>query len=267
MTTLEHITLGDMVEIWNRCWQGYYYDMVYTQEHMKFWLDLGQVVLADSVAIYTQNQIVGFSLLAISGDEGWIAGTCIAPDYRGRGFFTPLMRSQLDLAARLGLKRIYLEVLTQNYAQKVYLSVGFKRIRQLQIFRTGSEIKFPPGLAKVSSCEQVSLSQYFAKRKLTSFNPAWQRRQSYLERYGNLTALINSEGTAGILLSPKKNAPLLDIWSSTAIGAEEIISTAFHLRSQGFSLINQPEDWIVAVLRANGMRPNAQQYEMCFKLA
>ncbi|WP_407308811.1 GNAT family N-acetyltransferase [Desulfosporosinus sp. SB140] len=264
--TLENVNIDDLVEIWNRCWQGYYYDMAYTREHMRFWLELGQVVLANSLAICTQNQIVGFALLAVSNDEGWIAGTCIDPNYRGKGLFAPLMRSQLDLAARSGLKKVYLEVLTQNHAQKVYQTVGFTNIRQLQIFRIGAEMNISAQLTKTSPIKQVLLPEYFENRKRASFNPAWQRRQGYLERYGKTTALINSEGTAGILISPKKNAPLLDVWGSTAIGAEEIISIAFHIRSQGFSLINQPEDWIVAVLRVKGIKPNAQQYEMCIEL-
>lgn len=267
LTTLEHIKLDQMVEIWNRCWQGYYYDMAYTTEHMKFWLELGQVVLSNSIAICFQNQVVGFALLAVNKFEGWIAGTCIDPRYRGKGFFTPLMRSQLELAARIGLRRVYLEVLVQNHAQKVYQSVGFARVRQLHVYRTTSGIEVPTQLNKISPFKYIPLTEYFENRKNAFFNPAWQRRRSYLERYRNVMAFINAAGTAGILIARKKNAPLLDVWGTTAAGAEEIISTVLKFRNQGFSLINQPEDWIVAVLRANGIQPDAQQYEMSIDLA
>jgi ribosomal protein S18 acetylase RimI-like enzyme len=264
VTTLEHIQLDQMVETWNRCWQGYYYDMAYTFEHMKFWLELGQVNLQNSVAIYAQDQVIGFALLAINNSEGWIAGTCIDPKYRGRGLFAPLMRSQLETAEHIGLKRVFLEVLVQNYAQIVYKSVGFVPIRQLQTYRTNSNI--PVQLSKLNTFKQIDLPRYFESRKQAFFNPAWQRRPSYLERYGNTAAFVNSSGTAGILVAKKRNAPLLDIWSGTASGAEEIISMVLRFRKEGFSLINQPEDWIVSVLQENGIYPNASQYEMCIEL-
>lgn len=267
LTTLEHIKLDEMVEVWNRCWQGYYYDMAYSIEHMKFWLELGQVVLPNSIAICSKNQVVGFALLAVNNFEGWIAGTCIDPRYRGKGLFAPLMRSQLELAARIGLRRVNLEVLIQNHAQKVYQSVGFARVRQLHVYRTTSGTEVSAQNTKIRPFKHIPVTEYFENRENAFFNPAWQRRRSYLERYKNVMAFINSASTAGILISRKKNAPILDVWSATAAGAEEIISKVLNFRNQGFSLINQPEDWIVAALRVNGIQSYAQQYEMCIDLA
>src|SRR5665647_2924329 len=135
VAALIHINLSEMTEIWNRCWRGYYYDMSYTPEHMRVWLDLSQVSLQHSMAIFVEDQIAGFALLSLDGPDGWIAGACIDPDYRRKGLFTVLMRIELDVARRVGLKRVYLEVLEQNHAHKAYQSVGFMRIRQLNIYR------------------------------------------------------------------------------------------------------------------------------------
>lgn len=146
-----HININDMTEIWNRCWRGYYYDMTYTPEHMRGWLELSQVSLQHSMAIFVDEHIVGFVLLSIDATDGWIAGTCIDPEYRRKGLFTALMRIELDVARHAGLKRVYLEVLEQNPARKVYQSVGFAHLRQLSIYRKIEGMEFLEGecIAKV----------------------------------------------------------------------------------------------------------------------
>lgn len=265
--TLGNISLEALTDIWNRCWQGYYYDMTYTPEHLKLWLHLTQVSLQHSIAIIVEDKIAGFALLSMDGIDGWIAGACIDPDYRRRGLFTPLMSSQLNTATSVGLKRVYLEVLEQNHALKVYQSVGFTRVRQLNIFRRQNRTNSPSN-RKDEACTLVTVSaeQYFRNRRSAFFNPAWQRRERYLKRYGHSLAVMNLTGTAGALFAGDNNAPCLDAWSATEAGAIEVISLVLGRPSSSFSLTNQPEDWIVACLRAYGINPSAKQLEMCTEL-
>jgi len=265
--TLEHISLGELTDIWNRCWHGYYYDMTYTPEHIRVWLRLSQVSLQHSIAIMVEDQIAGFALLSLHENDGWIAGACIDPNYRRKGLFTPLMHSQLNAASCLGLKRVYLEVLEQNHAHKVYQSVGFTRVRQLNIYRTQHGINSPLfRKVKALSLDTVPPEQYFENRRHAFFNPAWQRREGYLKRYGHTVAVMNLAGTAGALFVGDKNAPCLDAWSATEVGAEEVISSILGRSNIAFSLTNQPEDWIVAFLSAYGILPSAKQFEMCIEL-
>lgn len=265
--TLKHISLEELTNIWNRCWRGYYYDMTYTPEHIRGWLHLSQVSLQHSIAITVEDQVVGFALLSVDGIDGWIAGACIDPDYRRKGLFTPLMHSLLNSAASVGLKRVYLEVLEQNHALKVYQSVGFKRMRQLNIYRVQSRINsFSDRKVEVRSLETVPIEQYFENRRRAFFNPAWQRRERYLNRYGHPIAVMNMAGTAGALFAGDENSPCLDAWSATEAGAEEMISSVLGRSRASFSLTNQPEDWIVASLSAFGINPSAKQFEMCTEL-
>lgn len=265
--TLEHFSLEELTDIWNRCWRGYYYDMTYTPEHIRVWLHLSQVSLQHSIAIMVEDQVAGFALLSVDGIDGWIAGTCIDPDYRRKGLFTPLMHSQLNSANCIGLKRVYLEVLEKNHALKVYQAVGFTRVRQLNIYRTQNKIN-SPSARKVEALplETVPVEQYFENRRRAFFNPAWQRREGYLKRYGHSIAVMNLAGTAGALFAGDKNAPCLDAWSATEAGAEEVISSVLGRSNISFSLTNQPEDWIVACLSAYGINPSAKQFEMCTEL-
>jgi ribosomal protein S18 acetylase RimI-like enzyme len=265
--TLKSISLEELVDIWNRCWRGYYYDMTYTFKQIRVWLQLSQVSLQHSIAIVADDQVVGFALLSVDRCDGWIAGACINPVYRRKGLFTPLMSSQLNLAANVGLKRVYLEVLEQNHALKVYQSVGFRQMRQLNIYRTPSWINSSSARAfEACSLETVPAEQYFENRRRAFFNPAWQRREEYLKRYGPCSAVMNLAGSAGALFVGDTNAPCLDVWSANEAGAEDVISLVIGRSNVSFSLTNQPEDWIVALLSACGIKPCAKQYEMCIEL-
>lgn len=263
VAALIHLTLNEMTEIWNCCWRGYYYDMSYTPEHMRFWLDLSQVSLQHSMAIFVEAQIAGFALLSLDGTDGWIAGACIDPNYRRKGLFTALMRIELDVARRVGLKHVYLEVLEQNQAHKVYQSVGFARTRQLNIYHVQNRIYCPE--VETRPLELIPLEKYFDNRRAL-FNPAWQRREGYLRRYVNILAVMNSSGSAGALFVGDKIALVLDAWSTTVAGAEEVISTIILRSGASWSLNNQPEDQIATFLKARGIKPSAKQDEMCVEL-
>ena len=266
VTTLEYISRDDLTESWNRCWQGYYYNMTYLPDHLRVWLYLSQVSLQHSCAIYDENEVVGFSLLSMDGTDGWIAGTCIDPAYRCKGLFASLMRAQLNIATRLGLRQVYLEVLEQNHALKVYQSVGFTITRELNIYRAEKIQNYPNRSVAPFFLEPISVEQYFVSRRNSFFHPSWQRREGYLRRYGHCLAVLNLAGTAGALFAGENNVPLLDVWSTTPAGAEEVISTVLSQLNTSFSLTNQPEDWIAAYLSAQGIRPSAKQFEMCVLL-
>lgn len=265
VAALTHISLNELTEIWNRCWRGYYYDMSYTAEHMKVWLDLSKVSLQHSMAIFVEDQIAGFALLSLDGTDGWIGGACIDPDYRRKGLFTVLMRIELDVARRVGLKRVYLEVLEQNHARKIYQSVGFAQMRQLNIYRVQTGIDCSNRTVETRQLELIPLEKYFESRRV-SFNPAWQRREGYLRRHVNIFAVMNSTGSAGALFAGDKIAFVLDAWSTTVAGAEEVVSTIILRSSPSWSLTNQPEDQIATFLKARGINPSAKQYEMCVEL-
>lgn len=266
VSSLIEINLNEMTEIWNRCWQGYYYNMSYTPEHMRAWLDLSKVSLQHSMAIYVEDKIAGFVLLSLDGPDGWIAGACIDPEYRRKGLFTALMRIELDVARRVGLKRVYLEVLEQNPAREVYESVGFVRRRQLNIYRIQNSIHLIDRTVVTSRLESIPIETYFDDRRAL-FNPAWQRRERYIKRHVNLFAVMNSTGSAGALFARNKNILLLDAWSATITGAEDVIFDIILRLGTSWFLTNQPNDQIVAFLKAQGINPSAKQIEMSVELA
>lgn len=265
-STLAGSSLSELTQAWNRCWQGYQYELSYSEAQMKAWLHQCQVELNHSVALRDSERIVGFALLSVENEDGWIAGTCIDPHFRGKHLFASLMLTQLKCALDLDLKQLQLEVLTQNHAVKVYEAVGFKRMRELYIYR------LPTGTLKRNLSQiprrpfrEVPLSDYFEARTRTEFSPSWQRRENHLRRYSSLKAWLNSEGTAGMLFTGEHSTTPIDTWTVSFEQVAKLISSILEITEGEFNLTNQPKDWISAYLTRLGITPSSIQYEMNYK--
>lgn len=265
-STLANSSLSELTQAWNRCWQGYQYEISYSEAQMNAWLQQCQVELTHSVAIREAERIIGFALLSVENKEGWIAGTCIDPLFRGKHLFASLMSTLLQCAHDLNLKQLQLEVLTQNHAVQVYEAVGFERMRELHIYRlpTGT---FKPDLDQITRrpFREVPLSDYFEARAHTEFSPSWQRRENHLRRYFSLKAWLNSEGTAGMLYTGEHCTTLIDTWTVSFEQVAKLISSILEKTEGEFNLTNQPKDWLSAYLTRLGITPSSIQYEMSYK--
>lgn len=264
-STLADSDLNEITQAWNRCWQGYLFEMNYSEAQMKAWLHQCQVDLSHSVAIRESEKIVGFALLSVEKEGGWIAGTSIDPFFRGQHLFLPLMTTQIQYARDLGLKQLKLEVLTQNHAARVYEAVGFKQMRELYVYR------FPKGTIKADLFptgrryfREVPLADYFEARIRAEFSPAWQRRENYLRRYPTLKAWLNFNGTAGMLFTGEGFTTLLDAWTNSWEQAEKLVFSILEVTDGNFNLTNQPKDWLSAYLTQLGISPITIQNEMIF---
>lgn len=274
---LGRMDIAELTEIWNHNWQGYYYDMTFTTAQMQVWLDIGAVSLNHSLALVRGNKVLGFSLLADDDEDGWIAGASVAPEVRRQGLFKPLMQAQLDETRKMGIKKVYLEVLSQNHAQKVYQAVGFRKLRQLQLYRLDAENQ-----AKLKTClrshfgltsaendrtvyrffRKADPDEYLNIRRLGSFKPTWQRRDAGLLRYHNLSAWLGRGGRAGFILAGEQGTVLLDAWCLGPQEGAQLLSEIM-ARTGKLALTNQPEDWLAAILHSCQFKPQEIQFEMC----
>ncbi|WP_206810817.1 GNAT family N-acetyltransferase [Paradesulfitobacterium ferrireducens] len=257
--SINSTSLSELTHIWNRCWQGYTFNFKYTPDQMRVWLELVGVSLPASLLLKVGGRAVGLALLALEGRQGWLAGAAIAPEYRGHGLFAPLIKAEMAVAQRLGLKRIQLEVLTDNFAQRVYAATGFRYQRPLHIYRferTNSIVnqKLVPG-----SLRKVPLDDYFGVRIQSGFSPSWQRRESCLRRYPDLTAYLEDAGRMGVLVSGAGKV-LLDTWSVDVKSAANL--RQFFPSIEGQILRNQPVDALANFLSSISLEPFAAQYEM-----
>ncbi|KTE91100.1 GNAT family acetyltransferase [Desulfitobacterium hafniense] len=263
---LADVGIEELTLAWNRCWQGYAYEVRYSTAQMQGWLEKCRIDLSHSTALRDSQRLLGFALLALEDQMGWIAGTCIDPEFRGRRLFRPLLENQLARAESLQLKGIKLEVLSHNHAARSYEGVGFQKKRDLYVYRYHEGIPLAwanPG--RGCSLRQANLSDYFQARHEAGFHPPWQRQEGYLRRYTALRAWLNSEGTAGILM-PQENHVVLDAWTMAWEQAEKLISFVLSLSQGEFVLTNQPKDWLTAYLSRQGVNPSDIQYEMIYPM-
>jgi RimJ/RimL family protein N-acetyltransferase len=267
ITTLEDTDFALLTEAWNRCWQGYFYEMNFTVENLKIWIEHGQIELNHSIALKEKGRIVGFIFLSRTDLEGWIAGTAIDPQYRGRRLFTPMLQAQLNLACSLGLERIYLEVLSQNYAQHTYQALGFTHVRNLRLYRLApGAINLDHARSAYTDFHPVDLPIYFLSRRKAGFAPPWQRRAQYLKQHTSINAWLNPQETAGMLYAGVEGKTLLDAWAAFDDAAQELLSLLNEHKYGEYSLINQPQDPVTRMLTLAGITPTDQLYEMVCEL-
>lgn len=82
-----------------------------------------------SILLYYGEQIVGFIMIVLIENGGFVNGIGIHPDFRRRGLGKALMLSSMKRAAKNGMETMILEVDIDNYqAIKLYQSVGFIKI-------------------------------------------------------------------------------------------------------------------------------------------
>ncbi|MBQ0107876.1 MAG: ribosomal protein S18-alanine N-acetyltransferase [Phascolarctobacterium sp.] len=75
--------------------------------------------------------VVGYIGGRVVFDEAELYRVAVLPEFRGRGFGEKLVQIFVDRCGELGAKNIFLEVREDNaVAQKIYASVGFKKIGQ-----------------------------------------------------------------------------------------------------------------------------------------
>lgn len=261
LATLEGVSTEELTKAWNRCWEGYPYATKFREHQMEAWIEKCKIDLAHSMSLKDNGEIVGFSFLAVDGLEGWVAGACIDPLYRGNNLFTDLFKKQLEKAQELDMVKVTLEVLENNHAIRVYSKLGFQIQRELLLFRyKGEDLSLKPRKKGVF-LRKVSLDEYFLARNVGGFKPPWQRRESYLRSFAPLEAWLNNDGSSGALfLGPGEL--LLDAWVSNWQEAEKLISWILSFSKGDLNLLNQPKDYLTAYLTQQGLSPTDIQYEM-----
>lgn len=73
-----------------------------------------------------EDEICGFGVAYVVGDEGEIATLAVAQNARGHGLGVQLLRTLCDWSAARGAVRVFLEVRESNVAaQRIYGRLGF----------------------------------------------------------------------------------------------------------------------------------------------
>lgn len=131
----DELSLSQLTQAWNLGYTGYFIPVHFTEAQFSQWMEAGSFDLARSLILMDGKAPAGFSFLGVRGQRGWIGGFGISPDYRGKGLAYQLFADHIHLCRESGLASVQLEVLVENWAQKVYARAGFAVTRRLCILQ------------------------------------------------------------------------------------------------------------------------------------
>jgi len=94
---------------------------------------LPHVVYLGVVAVNKQGEVIGFAFVKPVSHLYGDLGIAVRDDYQGRGVGSKLMSNLISLVKKVGLKRIRLTVLADNYrAIRLYEKFGFKKTKLIK---------------------------------------------------------------------------------------------------------------------------------------
>jgi ribosomal protein S18 acetylase RimI-like enzyme len=260
--------LPALTRLWNQGYTGYFVSIAFTEPMMEGWLRNGDFDLEHSVVAMDGEAPAGFSLLGVRGDRGWIGGVGVVPAYRGQGLAYKLFAAHRDLwQAELPLRTVQLEVLTENWARKVYEAAGFTVARRLSILQ-GTLPADAPESAAFDATPADLFPQHAAVH--ASCRPVWQREPGWMSKALPPAARAIYTGSAAAptglaFYTPGEGSVrLADAAAVDDAAALALVrGLASRYPGQGISVVNEPEGGpIHRALTAIGCTEARAQYDM-----
>ncbi len=261
---LENVNINDLTDIWNQCWRTndpHQTTSPFTVEHLKAYILINKISLRHSVGITYDQRIIGFSLVGINGDRGWIASLGIAPHYRRKGLSKIILHYQVKTCDLLGLRAVTLEVKNDSFMVAVYQLFGFCYYKELTNFNlTHKNFNTLEDECYLKySYSEVTDQKYFLARAKVNMPFSWRREEPILKNYQRLSYHLRTESESGYIIQNRKI--LLDIWAVSMEGAKSALkSVAVHL--DDILISNQINDCIWTFLLSHDINPVQTQLEM-----
>lgn len=264
------VSLETLADAFNAAFAGYFYPSQLDGAKLSRRVRLEQIDLQHSLLAYDDAQLVGLALLGIRGSQGWCGGFGIVPEYRGRGCAKELLSAHFAEARGCGLKKLSLEVLTQNTpAIRLYKRAGMSITRDLLILERTLASGVAENAQELKAAEPPRLLRHF--ERLHTWLPAWQR---------SFISLLSAEEVRGVYLGdagmpdayallvarPDGIMQVLDLAAMDATAAHALAAGLAH-RCGALRVVNEPEESLfIAALSANGFAEMDRQHEMSCEL-
>lgn len=235
---------AQLTEAWNLGYTGYFVPVYFTESQLTQWMEAGSFDLSRSLVLMDGLTPVGFSFLGVRGRRGWIGGFGISPDYRGRGLADQLFGEHVDLCREEGLETVQLEVLVENWAQRVYARAGFRITRRLCILQ--GTLPHPTGRAPVYQGDAARLLPY-SPGLHGEYPPVWQREPSSLnvsmpaETEGLYTGPAEEPTGYVLFQAAPDRVRILDAAGGEAEARALVQGLAARFRETAVSVVNEPE--------------------------
>lgn len=174
--TLENVTVTELLTTFNEAFSDYLVKFELTEQQLNDKMQSEGSSLIHSVGMFDQGRLVGFMLLAFAEIDGkkviYNGGTGVIPSYRGKGITQQLYQYAIHYLAEQDIKSHLLEFIKGNtFAQRVYESVGFKIVRELDCLRG------PVGKSALSegvTFKELKSVDWNQLKAFFTIQPSWQ---------------------------------------------------------------------------------------------
>ena len=182
ITTLEHISLTQLLETFNLSFSDYFIPFKLSLEQLQQKIISEQIDLSISVGAYNDNALVGFILhgkrISNNLKTFYNAGTGVIPNERGQKLTKRMYEFCLPIIQSKAFDQGVLEVISNNTAAiPIYKSIGFKTTRNLPCYKgipQMNNIKHQLHLIDLDAINWDELKSFW------DWNPTWQNQSDTL---------------------------------------------------------------------------------------
>lgn len=267
--TASRHSLQQLAVFFSAAFEDFYYPAAINAEQLAKRIREESLDIQASTVMALSGYPIGIFLLARRKDEAWCGGFGVNKPQRRQGYAKLLASEMVTRARNLGVKRLYLEVLTKNVgAIRCYEQAGFHTLRELLLlsWKPLAEARYPQSTVELVRFDPTIVLDEFPRWHAD--RPCWQRTHSSMLAKTDLTAYrLAGEGPpqAYVLCSrrPDGTLRLFDIGSTSS---EQLLLLLEGLKSyspQGLILYNEGSDSPhLPALYAAGFFETDRQYEM-----
>jgi ribosomal protein S18 acetylase RimI-like enzyme len=180
--TLEHVPLPVITATFNEAFSDYFIRLQFNEQAMAAKIKAEGILLPFSIGAFEQERLVGFILHGYDPVHGmktiYNAGTGVIPFFRGKGITAAMYRYAIPMLLKKGIHEHVLEVIDKNLpAISIYEKTGFKKTRDLAVFKSTAAIKGGTGLRLLTIRDTTGGAAGFG-----AMAPTWQNNLAALER-------------------------------------------------------------------------------------
>jgi ribosomal protein S18 acetylase RimI-like enzyme len=227
---------GEGAAALNRVFERYLVPINFSSEQLHLHITYNDVDAGASPIWYDDaGTVLAAALLAIRGKRGWIGGFGVAPEYRGRGYASELLKTLEDTARERGLESIQMEVLADNVpAIQAYRKAGYEIVRTLHSFeRTFENAEKPSGFVNASPEEFIAAPD--------PVTPCWQRERATLRNGAVSTAITDARDSYALYRYNAQAAQVLKLNVPSAASLDALAQAIASGREfQSILILNEP---------------------------
>jgi GNAT superfamily N-acetyltransferase len=242
---------GERAELFNAAYEGYVVPFHLDAEQLTFMDNAFDLDLDASRIAFRDGEAVGLGNVGVRGEDAWIGGVGVVSAARRSGVGEALMRALHEQARERGVKRVCLEVITENTsALALYEKLGYEQVQDVEVWTL-------PGAEGEHAGREVPVAE--AKARLSDRHEPWQRASGTLANYDDVRGLVTDTGA--MLFCVRSSAQLQQY-----AGEPEPLLQALRTFGDAYVLNLPADDPAAAVLRELGGSVVVRQHEMLLEL-